>query len=203
MSRHTSRHGTGPGSPNAALELAVVILLLAVAVADVGVQLAARLDRVRGPSWNPLIAPAQLATGKRQLPHAAIFTVPALLALVTVIGTVAVSWWLRRRPRAGARDEHVDRAARLLATPRQLRPMSERSAATGGGAARGERARLARRAERARQHPAVRHLGGDATVRRRAPAVQERRSGDPHLAGRSWAPGCSPRTSRTDTSRPA
>ena len=129
MSRHTSRHGIGPGSPNAALELAVVILLLAVAVADVGVQLAARLDRVRGPSWNPLIAPAQLATGKRQLPHAAIFTVPALLALVTVIGTVAVSWWLRRRPRAGARDEHVDRAARLLATPRQLRPMSERSAA--------------------------------------------------------------------------
>jgi hypothetical protein len=129
MSRHTSRHGTGPGSPHAALELAVVVVLVAVAAADAGVQLAAHLDRVRGPSWNPLIAPVQLATGKRTVPHAAIFTVPALLVLVTVIGTAAASWWLRRRPRGGGRGEHVDRAARLLATPRQLRPMTERSVA--------------------------------------------------------------------------
>ena len=67
MSRHTSRHGTGPGSPDTAIVVAVLAVLGAAAVADAGVHLAATLDKTLAPSWNPLVAVIQLARGKRQM----------------------------------------------------------------------------------------------------------------------------------------
>ena len=85
MSRHTSRHGTGPGSPDTAIAVSVVAAFAVAAVADAGVHLAAKLDTIAPPSWNPLVAAIQLAKGKRQVPHAAMFTVPALLLAAALV----------------------------------------------------------------------------------------------------------------------
>ena len=46
MSRHTSRHGTGPGSPDTATIVAVLAVLAAATVADAVVHLAATLDKM-------------------------------------------------------------------------------------------------------------------------------------------------------------
>ena len=127
MSRHTSRHGTGPGSPDTAIAVSVVAAFIVAAVADAGVHLAAKLDTIAPPSWNPLVAAIQLAKGKRQVPHAAMFIVPALLLAAALVVVLLGSLWLRRRP-AGASGSG-DRAARLMANRRQLRPLTERSVA--------------------------------------------------------------------------
>ena len=127
MSRHTSRHGTGPGSPDTAIAVSVVAAFTVAAVADAGVHLAAKLDTIAPPSWNPLVAAIQLAKGKRQVPHAAMFIVPALLLAAALVVVLLGSLWLRRRP-AGASGSG-DRAARLMANRRQLRPLTERSVA--------------------------------------------------------------------------
>ena len=81
------------------------------AVADAGVHLAAKLDTIAPPSWNPLVAAIQLAKGKRQVPHAAMFTVPALLLAAALVVLVAGSLWLRRRPGGRERERRPGRAA--------------------------------------------------------------------------------------------
>ena len=127
MSRHTSRHGTGPGSPDTAIVVAVLAVLGAAAIADAGVHLAATLNKTLAPSWNPLVAAIQLARGKRHMPHAAMFTVPALLLAGALVVLLLGSLWLRRRSAAGGGIG--DRAARLMASRRQLRPLTHKSVA--------------------------------------------------------------------------
>jgi hypothetical protein len=126
MNRNTSRHGTGPGSPDTAILIAVLVVGVAAAAADAGVHLAARLDTLAAPSWNPAVAAIQLARGKRHMPHAAIFTIPASLLLVALLVALIAGLWLRHR--AGAGGGSADRAARLMASRRQLRPMTARRA---------------------------------------------------------------------------
>ena len=111
MSRHTSRHGTGPGSPDTAIAVSVVAAFAVAAVADAGVHLAAKLDTIAPPSWNPLVAAIQLAKGKRQIPHAAMFTVPALLLAAALVVVLLGSLWLRRRPGRCERERRPGRPA--------------------------------------------------------------------------------------------
>ena len=111
MSRHTSRHGTGPGSPDTAILVAVFAALGVAAAADAGVHLAARLDKLAAPSWNPAVAAIQLARGKRQLPHAAIFTIPAALLLAALVVGLLTSLWLRHRSGGRRRQRRPGSAA--------------------------------------------------------------------------------------------
>ena len=119
---HRDRHASGPSAVADTVAVLAVVAVFAAAV--IVVHVAAVLDGWRQPSWNPLVLLLQAARGRLRLAPATVPLLAVLLGAGSVLA-IAIVWGLRgRQPRRGA-----DRAARLLATGRELVPVSARAAA--------------------------------------------------------------------------
>ena len=119
---HRDRHASGPSPVTETVAILAVVAVIAAAV--IAVHVAAALDEWRQPSWNPLVLLLQAARGRLRLAPATVPLLAAVLGASSLLATAGV-WTLGRRPRRHG----ADRAARLLATGRELVQVSARAAA--------------------------------------------------------------------------
>ena len=124
MNQH-HRHATGPGAGSELTYLsfgaAAVVLVLVEAAVHAGAALAGWR---RQPTWNPLVLAIDLARGRVAWPSAATAVLIGTLVVLALAGGALAAGLLRRR-RGPA---HPDRAARLMATGRDLASVSIQNA---------------------------------------------------------------------------
>jgi type IV secretory pathway TraG/TraD family ATPase VirD4 len=125
VARQADRHATGPSTLSPLLAGTLVVVALIALVVEVAAQAGAALDHWRHrPPLDPLALVLELADGRIHWPATG---TPIVVAAAGLLVAIAAGFALVRA-RSRSADTRVDRAARLLATGRDLHPISRRNA---------------------------------------------------------------------------